>query len=165
MSKIRLHSVIQRYNLNPPEGKILADKNQTWWEQQTFSDLTGFQVECDLEIVAHLEPQKATIDQKLAEMSNTEPWADDIVYLMQIPGFGIIFSMIVLSAIGDVTRFTHPKQLVGYAGLGAGCTTVVKNIRTKRLPKKAVANCVGPWWKHPGVLSAAIPIGRRNTNT
>jgi len=28
--------------------------------------------------------------------------------------------MIVLSAIGDVTRFTHPKQLVGYAGLGAG---------------------------------------------
>lgn len=120
MSKNRLQSVIQRYNLNPPEGKILADKNQTWWEQQTFSDLTGFQVECDLEIVAHLELQKAAIDQKLAEMSNTEPWADEIVYLMQIPGFGIIFSMIVLSAIGDVTRFTHPKQLVGYAGLGAG---------------------------------------------
>jgi len=120
MSKNRLHSVIQRYNLNPPKGKILADKNQSWWERQTFSDLTGFQVECDLQIVEHLELQKAAIDQKLAEMSNTEPWADEIVYLMQIPGFGIIFSMIVLSAIGDVTRFTHPKQLVGYAGLGAG---------------------------------------------
>lgn len=120
MSKNRLHSVIQRYNLNPPEGKILADKNQTWWERQTFSDLTGFQVECDLQIVAQLELHKAAIDQKLAEMSNAEPWADEIVYLMQIPGFGIIFSMIVLSALGDVTRFTHPKQLVGYAGLGAG---------------------------------------------
>jgi len=120
MSKNRLHSVVQRYNLNPPKGKILADKNQSWWERQTFSDLTGFQVECDLQIVEHLELQKAAIDQKLAEMSNTEPWDDEIVYLMQIPGFGIIFSMIVLSAIGDVTRFTHPKQLVGYAGLGAG---------------------------------------------
>jgi transposase len=120
MSKNRLHSVIQRYNLNPPEGKILADKNQTWWERQTFSDLTGFQVECDLQIVAQLELHKASIDQKLAEMSNAEPWADEIVYLMQLPGFGIIFSMIILSAIGDVTRFTHPKQLVGYAGLGAG---------------------------------------------
>lgn len=120
MSKNRMHSVIQRYNLDPPEGKILTDKNQAWWERQTFSDLTSFQVECDMQIVTELELQKAAIDQKLAEMSNAEPWADEIVYLMQIPGFGIIFSMIVLSAIGDVTRFTHPKQLVGYAGLGAG---------------------------------------------
>ena len=77
-------------------------------------------MELDLEIITHLETQKAKIDQKLAELSNTEPWSEDIVYLMQIPGFGIIFSMIVLSAIGDVTRFSHPKQLVGYAGLGAG---------------------------------------------
>jgi transposase len=120
MSKNRLHSVIQRFNLNPPEGKILADKNQAWWEQQEISDLTGFQVQCDLEIIAHLEEQKATIDQKLAELSNTEPWAADMVYLMQIPGFGIIFSMIVLAAIGDISRFSHPKKLVGYAGLGAG---------------------------------------------
>lgn len=120
MSKNRLHSVIQRFNLTPPEGKILADKNLSWWQQQDFSDLTAFQVERDLQIVEHLEAQKALIDQKLVELSNSPPWADDIVYLMQIPGFGIIFSMIVLAAIGDISRFEHPKKLVGYAGLGAG---------------------------------------------
>jgi len=120
MSKNRLHSVIQRFNLVPPEGKILADKNQSWWEEQEFSELTGFQVELDLEIVKELETQKAAIDQKLAELSNTEPWASDIVYLMQIPGFGIIFSTIILSAIGDITRFPNAKKLAGYAGLGAG---------------------------------------------
>ena len=106
MSKNRLHSVIQRFNLNPPEGKILADKNLSWWSQQDFSDLTGFQVELDLEIIRHLENQKAKIDQKLAELSNTEPWASEMVFLMQIPGFGIIFSMIVLAAVGDITRFS-----------------------------------------------------------
>jgi hypothetical protein len=74
----------------------------------------------DLQIVEHLETQKAIIDQKLAELSNSEPWASHIVFLMQIPGFGIIFSMIVLAAIGDISRFSHPKKLVGYAGLGAG---------------------------------------------
>jgi transposase len=120
MSKNRLQSVIQSFNLNPPEGKILADKNQSWWEQQEFSELTGFQVQLDLGIVAELEAQKARIDQKLAELSNMDPWASEIVYLMQTPGFGIVFSMIVLSAIGDVSRFSHPKKLVGYAGLGAG---------------------------------------------
>ncbi len=29
-------------------------------------------------------------------------------------------TMIVLSAIGDIQRFESAKQLVGYAGLGAG---------------------------------------------
>jgi len=120
MSKNRLHSVIQRFNLTPPQGNILADKNQTWWQQQDFSQLTAFQVQRDLEIIAFLEQQKAIIDQKLAVMSNSEPWASEMVFLMQIPGFGIIFSMIVLSAIGDISRFDCAKKLAGYAGLGAG---------------------------------------------
>ncbi|MBU4509301.1 MAG: transposase [Gammaproteobacteria bacterium] len=55
MSKNRLQSVIQSLNLNPPEGKVLADKNKTWWEQQEFSELTSFQVQLDLEIVEQLE--------------------------------------------------------------------------------------------------------------
>jgi len=120
MSKNRLHSVVQRFNLNAPEGGLLTDKNRSWWEEQNFSDLTGFQVDRDLEIVANLESQKAAIDQKLAELSNSEPWASDMVYLMQIPGMGLIFSMVVLSAIGDISRFPDPGKLVGYAGLGAG---------------------------------------------
>ena len=86
MSKNRLHSVVQRFNLNAPEGGLLTDKNKSWWMQQEFSNLTGFQVDRDLEIVEHLEEQKAAIDQKLAELSNTEPWASEAVYLMQIPG-------------------------------------------------------------------------------
>lgn len=120
MSKNRLHSVIQSHNLTPPNGMLLADKNLSWWHQQTFSDLTTLQVQCDLLIIQQLEAQKAILDQKLAELSNSDPWASDMVFLMQVPGFGILFSMIVLAAVGDISRFPSPKKLVGYAGLGAG---------------------------------------------
>jgi transposase len=136
MSKNRLHSVIQRFNLTPPEGKLLADKNQPWWDEQEFPALTGLQVELDLEIIAHLENQKSKIDQKLAELSNTEPWASDIVYLMQIPGFGILYSMIVLAAGGDVSRFSHAKKLVGYAGLGAGVHASGEKHQDKAITKE-----------------------------
>ena len=136
MSKNRLHSVIQRFNLTPPEGKLLADKNQPWWDEQEFSELTGFQVELDLEIIAHLENQKTKIDQKLAELSDTEPWASDMVYLMQIPGFGILYSMIVLAAVGDVSRFSHAKKLVGYAGLGAGVHASGEKHQDKSITKE-----------------------------
>ena len=135
MSKNRLHSVVQRFNLHPPEGGLLTDKNKSWWERQTFSDLTGFQVDRDLEIVEHLEGQKEAIDQKLAELSNTEPWASDMVYLMQIPGFGLIFSMVILSAIGDISRFARPRELVGYAGLGAGVHASGEKYQEKSITK------------------------------
>jgi len=136
MSKNRLHSVVQRFNLHPPEGHLLADKNLSWWDQQDFSDLTNFQVQHDLEIVEYLEAQKARIDQKLAELSNTEPWASDMPYLLQIPGFGLLFSMIALSAIGDISRFESPKKLVGYAGLGAGVHDSGKKHQDKSITKE-----------------------------
>jgi len=160
MSKNRLHSVVQRFNLDPPEGGLLTDKNKSWWEKQTFTDLTGFQVERDLEIVENLESQKEAIDQKLAELSNTEPWASDMVYLMQIPGLGLIFSMVILSAIGDIKRFSHPKKLVGYAGLGAGVHASGEKYQEKSITKEgrkelrwalveAAWRAVGsdPYWK------------------
>jgi transposase len=136
MSKNRLHSVIQRFNLQPPEGQILADKNQPWWEQQEFTELTGFQVQLDLEIIAHLEAQRNKIDQKLAELSDTSPWANDMVFLMQIPGFGILTSMLLLAAIGDISRFSHAKKLVGYAGLGAGVHDSGKKHQDKSITKE-----------------------------
>lgn len=136
MSKNRLHSVIQRFNLQPPEGQILADKNQPWWKQQEFTALTDFQVQLDLEIIAHLEAQRNKIDQKLAELSDTTPWADEMVFLMQIPGFGILTSMLLLAAIGDITRFSHAKKLVGYAGLGAGVHDSGKKHQDKSITKE-----------------------------
>jgi len=136
MSKNRLHSVIQRFNLQPPEGQILADKNQPWWEQQEFTALTDFQVQLDLEIIAHLEAQRNKIDQKLAELSDTTPWAAEMVFLMQIPGFGILTSMLLLAAIGDITRFSHAKKLVGYAGLGAGVHDSGKKHQDKSITKE-----------------------------
>ena len=160
MSKNRLQSVVQRFNLNPPEGGLLADKNKPWWEEQEFSNLTCFEVEQDLEIVKTLEGQKEALDQKLSELSNSEPWASDMVYLMQIPGLGPIFSMVILSAIGDIKRFSHPKKLVGYAGLGAGVHASGEKYQEKSITKEgrkelrwalveAAWRAVGsdPYWK------------------
>jgi transposase len=120
MTKNRLHSVLHQYNLSAPDGGLFCDKNRAWWNEQSFSSMVAIQVEHDLELLFQLEDHRTVINQELACLSNTEPWASQLVYLMQIPGFGIILAMIVISAIGDISRFSHSKKLVGYAGLGAG---------------------------------------------
>jgi transposase len=117
MTKNRLHSVLHQYNLQAPEGGLFRDKNQAWWQDQVFSPMVAIQVQHDLKLLKQLEEHRSSINQELARLSNTAPWDAQMVYLMQIPGFGVVLGMIVISAIGDITRFSHSKKLVGYAGL------------------------------------------------
>jgi len=48
-------------------------------------------------------------------MSHEKPWAEQMLYLMQIPGFGVVTGMTVLAAIGDIARFESPKNLASYS--------------------------------------------------
>ena len=118
MTHNRLHSVVHRNNLVPPEGGFFADKNRSWWESLTLSPVEKLQVRQDLAMLDHLEPQIAEVNQELARLSTTPPWSGHTPYLVQLPGFGLINAMTVISAIGDITRFPTSKKLVGYSGLG-----------------------------------------------
>jgi transposase len=114
----RLHSLIHRNNLAPPEGGYFAGKNRSWWEGLVLSPVEKLQARQNLAMLDHLEPQIAEVDQELARLSSTAPWSEHSPYLVQLPGFGVINAMTVLSAIGDITRFATSRKLVGYAGLG-----------------------------------------------
>jgi transposase len=55
---------------------------------------------------------------------------------MQLPGIGVVIAMTVLSAIGEISRFESAKNLVGYAGLGAGVHDSGKTHKEKKITKK-----------------------------
>lgn len=120
MTRNRLNSVIHRYNLTPPRGELFLLKHRAWWRGLKVSPTEQLRIRQDLTILDALEPQIAEIDAELHRLSTVTPWAEPVPYLMQIPGFGIQVTMTVLAAIGDISRFPTAKQLVGYAGLGAG---------------------------------------------
>ena len=52
-----------------------------------------------------------------------------------LSGFGVIVSMTVLSAIGEISRFESANKLVGYSGLGAGVHDSGKEHIEKRITK------------------------------
>ncbi|NOH01945.1 MAG: IS110 family transposase [Chloroflexi bacterium] len=102
------------------------------------------------------------MDAELGQQCLREPWGKQAVRLLQLPGFGVVMSMIVLSAIGDIQRFASAKHLVGYAGLGAGVHEVARNTSRKRITKVDARNCAGHWWKRRGKRSVFRRIGRSN---
>ncbi|GHO56131.1 IS110 family transposase [Ktedonobacter robiniae] len=118
-AKNRLRSTLHRYNIVPPSAGLFAPAQQSWWENLSLSAVEKLRIRQDLSLIESLEPLIGEVETELTRLSGTEPWASQVVFLLQVPGIGVINALILLAAIGDITRFPSAKQLVGYAGLGA----------------------------------------------
>jgi len=114
----RMHSVSHRHHLGHPRGKRFEEKDMGWREK--LEGMERFQLELDLETKKYLKGQIERVTEELRRMSHEESWAEQMLYLMQIPGFGVVTGMTVLAAIGDIRRFETPKRLASYSGLVPG---------------------------------------------
>jgi len=132
MIRNRLQSLIHRHNLILPKG-TLTDK--AWWAAQMLSPLEKIQICQELALLEGLDKNKAEVDAELGRQCLGEAWGKQAVRLLQLSGFGVIISMTVLSAIGDISRFENAKKLVGYSGLGAGVHDSGKEHRQKPITK------------------------------
>ena len=132
----RMHSVAHRHHLNHPKGKRFIEKNTEWQQDDELSDSEQFQLELDMATGEHLDGQSKKIAEKLARMSHEQPWAESMMYLMQLPGFVVITGMTVLAAIGDITRFETHKKLDSYSGLTPGVEQSGTKHRGKGITKE-----------------------------
>ena len=134
MIRNRLQSLLHKHSLMLSEEGLL---NQAWWDAQTkISALEKMQIRQELALLDQIKKLQITVDAELEKQSIGELWGQQALQLMQLSGIGVIVAMTVLSAIGDITRFESPKQLVGYSGLGAGVHDSGKTHKEKRITKK-----------------------------
>jgi len=117
-AKNRMHSVLHCHNLHPPEGDPFSADNQSWWNALDLPSSEKLRLKQDMLIIDHLTPLIGEVEGELKQLSLSEHWAPQVPFLLQITGVGLITAMTVLSAIGDIERFSSPRKLVGYAGLG-----------------------------------------------
>ena len=131
----RMHSLLHRHNIQAPQGKIDTGENREWWETLKLSELENLRLKQEIKTLRLIRENIVEVEKELGRLSNGERWGNEAVYLMQLPGVGIIVSMTILSAIGDIRRFESPKKLVGYAGLGAGVHDSGQKHREKGITK------------------------------
>ena len=130
MIRNRLQSLLHKHNLQLSEAGLL---DQTWWEsQKNISSLEKLQIRQELVLLQEVEKLKRAVDEELERQSTGAVWGKQALQLMQLPGVGYIVAMTVLAAIGDISRFENAKQLVGYAGLGAGVHDSGKTHKEKK---------------------------------
>ncbi|HEV2752545.1 MAG TPA: IS110 family transposase [Solirubrobacteraceae bacterium] len=132
----RLHAVLHRHHLAPPEGALFAAAQRDWWAALPLGATELLRVRQDLALLASLDTLVGEVERELARLSTVEPWASQAAFLLQLPGIGVVNAMALLAAIGDIARFPTAKKLVGYAGLGAGVHQSGQTRRTGGITKQ-----------------------------
>jgi transposase len=135
-AKNRLHSVLHRHNLQLPAGDPFSEANQTWWQALSLSRAEQLRVRHELAHIQHLSILLAEVEAEIAHLSVEDPWSDQLAFVMQLPGIGLLSGMTILSAIGDIRRFPSASHLVGYSGLASSVHDSGKTHRTGRITKQ-----------------------------
>jgi transposase len=117
IAKNRLHAVIHRHHIHPPEGfELFHPDMKPWWEALKVSALEKVRILSDLATLEFAQKQKVLLEE---EMGKAVVEDARIPLLIQIPGVALLTATTILAAIGTITRFPDADHLVGYAGLGA----------------------------------------------
>lgn len=119
MAKNRLRGLLFRHNIVPPEGELFGAPQRAWWETLDLPLTDRLRARQDLATIMHFNGLLKDVDTELAQMSGRAPWNELVPWVIQLPGMGLITTLTVLGAIGEIRRFPSAKQLVGYSGLGA----------------------------------------------
>jgi len=156
----RLQSLLQRHNVVPPAGDVFSTSRLEWWHALDLSVAEKLMASQQLALLDSLKPLIANVEAELLRQSTMEPWARQVPCLLQLAGIGPITAMVLLAAIGDITRFASPKELVSYAGLASsvhlsgqvqhtGCITKQgrKEIRWAMVEAAWVAVGKDPHWR------------------
>jgi len=118
-AKNRLHAVLHRHSIIPSAGDLFSEPRRDWWDALEIPSSEKLRACHDLSIIWHLNGLIVEVEGELAQLSKSKHWADQVPFLVQLPGIGLLSAMTILGAIGDIARFPSSKQLVGYSGLGA----------------------------------------------
>jgi transposase len=180
--KNQLHGILHRHHILPPPGDPFAVHNRDWWRDLQLSPTERLRLHQTLASLIHVQQQLADLKAELHRLSIDAPWKDQVPFLVQLPGFGLLTAMTVLAAIGDISRFPTAKHLVGYAGLGVGIHDSGQTHRGKGITKRGrrelrrvlieaawVAVQKSPYWKaqfrrltrHKPAQVAVVAIARR----
>jgi transposase len=108
--KNRLHSVLHRQQVVPPEGDPFAQANRPWWLALALPSGEKLRMRQDLTQLEQLVPLIAEVETELHRLSLADPWGEQMPYLVQLPGIGLLTAMTAAQRGRDWRYYPLPDR-------------------------------------------------------
>jgi transposase len=109
-----IHGILHRKLLHAPTKELFGPMGRRWLLAQDYTPIERFMLDNDLAHLDSIIKRIKAIDDKLLEIASQET---NVKLLMTIPGVNVTVAIGMVSAIGDVSRFSSPDKLAAYFGL------------------------------------------------
>lgn len=108
-----------------------------WVGEINFGSVSGkMTMQTHINELLFLEEQKKQVDIGIKELSKTERYRSNLKLLQSIPSIGLLTGMILLTEIGDITRFSRLDELCSYCGIVPNCHSSGENERIGGLTRR-----------------------------
>jgi transposase len=112
--KSRIHAVLHANLVPKYKGELFGPAGRRWLAKAPIPEHERQILDRLIDELQHTIEQLSLLDRELALLALQDERA---VRLMTIPGVGPIVATMVLSSIGDISRFETPEKLASYFGL------------------------------------------------
>lgn len=133
-AKCRLRGLYQQYRIVAPTGRAAFESE--YWDNLSLSKVEKLRARHISEDIQLLTQQVKETEEAISQSSVQQPWENDVLYLLPLPGIGVVTAMTILATIGEISRFPSSKKLVGYAGLGARVYSSGETTKTGGITKQ-----------------------------
>lgn len=112
--KNRIHGVLAKNLVPKPKGETFDEKGKRWLANLELPESAQRQLRSDLKLLALTDDELGAHDEILVKRA----WRDPRVKLLiTIPGVDVTVALAVLSALGDIDRFSDGDHAAAYLGL------------------------------------------------
>ena len=110
-----IQSILHAHLIPPcPAADLFNRKGRAWLAMQPLPEDERLAIERHVREIDRLGEDLQGIERDLARHALA---CDDVRRLMTIPGVDMVVAIALVAAIGNITRFASPQQLVSYLGL------------------------------------------------
>ncbi|UTI62762.1 IS110 family transposase [Paraconexibacter antarcticus] len=145
--KHRIHAQLLAFGHTCPVSDLFGARGRKLLARLEFPEPWHSGVLAAVQMIDELDAEIAAIDKELKALGADHRY---IPLLMSAPGIAWILGYTIAAEIGDITRFSSPKKLVGYTGL---CPRVYQSGNTDR---RGPLTHAGPKYLRWALMEAAV---------
>ncbi len=112
--KNRMSAILSKTGVKTPTKKAFGVKSRRFLAEVTVRSCYRLELDGYLRLLEHLTEEILQVTQRIETQVKEDPQA---TLLCTMPGIGAYSALLILSEIGDISRFPDSRHLCSYAGL------------------------------------------------